>query len=46
MQVNLNGSKQSPTLQNDTSKIKKNIINKEEQHEGLSSNNPTLENTC
>lgn len=40
--LNLNGSNQSPTLQNETSKIKGNIINKWQQHEDLSSNNPIL----
>lgn len=43
-QANLKGSTQSPTLQNDTSKIKGNIINKEKQHEDLGSNKPILEN--
>lgn len=40
--LNLKGSNQSSTLQNYTSKIKGNIINKWQQHEDLSSNNPVL----
>lgn len=43
-QVNLKGSTQSPTLQNDTSKIKGHVINKGEQPEDLGSNKPILEN--